>query len=471
MPQGTASGSQCAGSGVGMNGTLRHHARQIWESALAAAQPETFMRTRLHWDGTSIRMGEAQFSLPEADRPVPVVAFGKAACSMVQSLERLLAGRPLNGVIITKEGHGQPVGGCRVFEAAHPLPDERGVTAARFLLRWIDGEIPPGSPVIVLISGGTSALLCLPARGISLMDKIETSRRLIAAGARIEELNCVRKHLSAIKGGRLAQALGDRPLFTLVLSDVIGDGPDIIGSGPTAPDASTFAGARQVLAAYRLESAVPGAVLRFLEEGAAGVHPETVRAEASLFRNKTIRILGNNRSACQAASARAAGLGYRPMLLSASLGGDTGECAGFHLAVAREILASGQPVPLPACLVSGGETVVTVRGSGRGGRNQEFVLHCIREIGRWETAAVVASLGTDGTDGPTEAAGAIADNLSLARAASLGLSPERHLEANDSNTFFHALDDLIVTGPTGTNVMDLRLLLIANQSEITPRML
>jgi hydroxypyruvate reductase len=300
--------------------------------------------------------------------------------------------------------------------------------------------------VICLISGGGSALTPLPVEGLTLERKQEITRLLLACGATIHELNAVRKHLSAFKGGKLARAAAPARVLSLILSDVVGDPLDVIGSGPTAPDASTLESARGVFRKYGLPIELPEAAV------------ETPKADDPCFERVENVIVGSNRLAVDAAAKQARALGYRPLVLSTTIEGETREIARMHAEILRETLASGRPVKPPACIISGGETTVTLRGDGKGGRNQEFALQCALGLAGMENV-LAFSAGTDGTDGPTDAAGAWSDGATVERAAALGLPAAAALERNDSYTFFAALDGLVKTGPTGTNVMDVRLML------------
>lgn len=309
--------------------------------------------------------------------------------------------------------------------------------------------------ILCLISGGASALTPAPVAPVTLADKQRTTALLLRSGADIHEMNTVRKHLSDFKGGQLARVAAPATVISLILSDVIGDDLDVIGSGPTVPDPSTFADAVQVLKRRGLLGKVPARVRRRLEEGAA----ETPKPGDPVFRKVRNTIVGSNRLAISAAAERARALGYHVSILSSVIEGETRDVGGVHAAIAKEILATGHPVRRPACVISGGETTVTLRGNGKGGRNQEFVLAAAAAI-RDLPGVVILSAGTDGTDGPTDAAGAIATGQTLERATALGMDWRSYLAANDSYRFFDALGDLIKTGPTQTNVMDVRLVLV-----------
>ena len=313
--------------------------------------------------------------------------------------------------------------------------------------------------LIVLLSGGGSALLPLPAEGVTLQDKQTTSDALISCGATIHEINAIRKHISAIKGGRLAQAAAPAAVLTLILSDVVGDDLDVIASGPTVPDASTFGHCREILTRYDLDRKIPRSVQDFLQKGAEGLLAETPKSGTHGWHHVHNHIVGNNSAAIAAAAEEARARGYHALILSSRLEGETRVVAQVHAALAREVLCSGHPVPPPTCLLSGGETTVSLRGDGLGGRNLEFALAAALDIDGADRI-VVLSGGTDGTDGPTDAAGAIADHTTVQRASGHGLDTRRHLDNNDAYPFFKRLNDLLITGPTHTNVMDLHVVLV-----------
>lgn len=354
-------------------------------------------------------------------------------------------GRPIDaGIVVTKYGHTtRKIKEFQCLESGHPIPDERGVQAAGMVEEMLR-ELNARDLLISCLSGGASALLPAPAAGLSFAEKQETTGRLLRAGANIHELNTVRKHLSRLKGGRLAALAYPATVVSLLLSDVIGDDLAVIGSGLTAPDPSTLEDARAVMEKFGLQ--LPDAV------------SETPKPGDPIFDSVRNVIVGSNRLALTAAAAQAKKLGYRRLILSSSMQGETREVARVHAQILREVCSSGNPIKPPACILAGGETTVTVRGAGQGGRNQEFALAAAIEIGGLPNVLVL-SAGTDGTDGPTDAAGAIATGTTLRRAEKLGLSALDHLNRNDSYPFFDALGDLIKTGPTGTNVMDVHLLL------------
>ena len=440
--------------------TLRADAGKIWSAALRAVNPELAVRSCVRRRGSRLTVGSRRIELDEVE-DVWIVGAGKAAAPMAQALERVLGKRVSGGMLVTKYGHGLPLKRISLLEAGHPLPDANGLAAGEQLIRFVHENVKPADLVFCLLSGGGSALLVAPAAGISLEDKLECTRRLLRAGASIHEMNSIRKHLSAIKGGGLARLLCRGTVISLILSDVVGDSLDTIASGPLVPDKTTFADCLEILHKFGITDLVRPAVKNRLEEGAAGKVPETPKQGDPVFRQKENWIVGSNAKACTSAAAAARRLGYRTLVLTSQLEGDTGEAAGFHMSVAEEVVFQNRPLRRPACLISGGETTVRVKGGGKGGRNQEFVLSCAARLARIPAPIVVASIGTDGTDGPTDAAGAVADNTTLARSIKFGARfLQDSLNDNNSYEFFKRLGDLIITGPTRTNVMDIRLILI-----------
>jgi hydroxypyruvate reductase len=435
----------------------RREARAIFRAALEAADPVAAVRRHLRLIGQTLVAGGRQYSLRAFDR-IWVVGAGKASAAMASAVEGLLGKRIAGGLVNVKYGHTARLRHIELNECGHPLPDERGVRGAARIAEIVE-QAGHRDLIICVISGGASALMPLPAPPITLAEKQAVTQMLLASGATIHEMNAVRKHLSAIKGGQLARLARPAKMISLLLSDVVGDQLDVIGSGPTAPDASTFADARSVLEKYALGERVPAAVRHRIAAGVRGSLPETPKANDPAFRSTRNFIVGSNRLAVDAAEAKARQLGYEPVVLSTTVVGETREVARVHAAIAREVAASGRPAKRPACLISGGETTVTLRGGGLGGRNQEFVLAAAIELSG-SPGMVVLSGGTDGTDGPTDAAGAVADGSTVAVAAAKGLNAQRYLDENDSYHFFEATGDLLITGPTRTNVMDVRLVLV-----------
>ncbi|RLB07960.1 MAG: glycerate kinase [Deltaproteobacteria bacterium] len=435
---------------------LKEICLSIFQAGLKAVDPREAVKRALHLSGDELQMGQRRYRLSDFKR-IWTVGAGKAAVPMAQAIEDILGERLKGGVVITKYGHIAELKKVRIMEAGHPIPDEAGQRGARALVDMVK-ELGEGDLLLCLLSGGGSALLPFPVEGVSLTEKQETTKLLLNCGAEIHEINAIRKHLSRIKGGGLARFAYPATVVSLILSDVIGDDLDVIASGPTAGDKSTFAECIKVIEKYHLTPRVPSAVWDYLRKGAAGEVQETPKPDDPIFRKVFNLIVGSNIQCLEAAALKAQQLGYHTLVLSSFIGGETREVAKVHGAILKEILRSGRPLSTPACLISGGETTVTIRGKGKGGRNQEFVLACGMEIAGWEGAAVF-SAGTDGTDGPTDAAGAFADWRTVERALKIGLDPEAYLQANDSYHFFKKLGDLVITGPTNTNVMDIRILI------------
>jgi hydroxypyruvate reductase len=421
---------------------LRKQARAIFRSALAAADPEKAVVHRLE------QLDLSRF------RNIYVIGAGKAGASMARAAERILGRRITAGLVNVKDGHVAKLRRIELNECGHPVPDQRGVAGAQRIAEMAS-IAQKDDLVICLISGGGSALMPLPAPPITLEEKQSVTRLLLACGADIHEINTVRKHISSIKGGQLARLAAPATVEALLLSDVIGDNLDVIGSGPTAPDASTFADAVRILEKYDIFGRVPASVRDRIEQGQRGEIPETPKPREPIFRRVRNSIVGSNRLALDRAAQRARKFGFHTLVLASEIQGETREIARMHAAIAREVAHSAQPVKPPACLITGGETTVTIKGSGLGGRNQEFVLAAVIDIAGLP-GVVVFSAGTDGTDGPTDAAGAIADGDTLRRAP----EAQRFLDANDSYHYFGSLGDLVITGPTNTNVMDVRIVLI-----------
>ena len=427
--------------------TPRAAARAIFDAALAAGDVRPLVRRAL----TGV-------ALPSRGKVI-VVGAGKASGAMAEAVEEALGDRVRDGVVAVKDGHLAPTRRIRLVEAGHPVPDERGAAAALAILDLARGA-GANDLVLVLISGGGSALTPAPASPVTLADKQAVTRLLLAAGATINQLNAVRKHLSLLKGGQLARAAAPARVHALLLSDVIGDPLDVIGSGPTAPDPSTFGEALAILERFRLRERAPASVLERLEQGARGQIAETPKTDDPVFLHVENVVIGNNTLVVDAAAAHARRLGFTPHVLTRSLEGEARLVARDFIELARQIRAGLGPVAAPACVLASGETTVTVRGGGTGGRCQEFALSAALEMEGLERVVVLAA-GTDGSDGPTRAAGAVADGASARRARAQGHDPRARLDANDSHAVFAALGDLVMTGPTNTNLLDLYLLLVS----------
>lgn len=441
---------------------LREIAKTIFLKSVSSVDPYRIIKENLRIDQDRLIIiekngNEKSFNLRNFER-IYLLGTGKASCSMAQAVEELLGNRITRGLITTKYGHGLPLKFTEVIEAGHPLPDAKGLEGAKKMKDLLHQS---GSKdlILFLVSGGGSALLPLPVDGITLEEKQILTQLLLACGADIKEINTIRKHISQIKGGWVARWAYPSTLITLILSDVVGDPLDMIASGPTVPDPSTFEEAWEILEKYDLTEKIPLSIKNHLLMGREKKIEDTPKPGEEVFRKVTNLIIGSNFLALREAEREAQKNGFHTLLLSSSIVGETREVARFHGAIAREIVLTNHPIPKPACVLSGGETTVTLRGNGLGGRNQEFCLAAAFEIEGLEKV-VLLSGGTDGTDGPTDAAGAISDYTTLLRAKKMGLDPKAYLMNNDSYHFFEKLGDLLITGPTRTNVMDVRVLLV-----------
>ncbi|MEJ2284600.1 MAG: glycerate kinase [Desulfobacterales bacterium] len=442
--------------------SLRQHAVEVFQAALKAVDPvEAILRYTRVADDT-LFVGEHQFAFKDYDR-ILVAGAGKAGAPMARALEDLLGDRIADGVVVVKEGHGLPLSHVRIHEASHPVPDERGIKGAEEILSLVK-DAGERDLVLCLISGGGSALLVAPAEGVSLEDKQEVTRLLLSCGADIHEINTIRKHLSRAKGGGLARFAFPATVVSLILSDVIGDDLNVIASGPAVPDTSTFDDTRQVLEKYNIQDEVPASVRKRIDQGLQGNIEDTPKAGDAVFERCYSELVGTNIQALKAAGTKAEELGYQTLILSSTVEGEAREVAKVLTAIAREVQRSANPLSTPACILCGGETTVTIQGEGKGGRNQELALAAALVIDGMQNVVVLAG-GTDGNDGPTDAAGAMADGSTLARSRALGLDPLDYLRRNDSYNFFQPLDDLVITGPTRTNVMDVYMVLVGSSDD------
>ena len=428
--------------------------QELVDASLEASSPQNAVRRHMIREGDWLRVGDCTYHLPDFKR-VLIIGFGKAAAAMAQAAEGLLGNWLTGGLVVTHYGHALPLQDIEIVEAGHPLPDENGVVGAERMLEFV-GQPLDSDLIIALISGGGSTLFTLPVRGVTLCDLQVVNELLLLSGADIHQFNAVRKHLSQVKGGRLAQRLYPAQVVSLLLSDVLGNDESVIASGPLAPDPSTFEEVWDILDEFRLSEELPGAVRGYLRRGARGEIADNPDRGDRVFERIESVIVGDNQLAAQAALARAEELGFAAQMLTPGLKGEAREAAQWVVGQARKAREAAGVAGAPVCLVGGGETIVRVRGDGKGGRNQELALAAAVEmaVGNDEKARLV-TLATDGRDGPTDAAGAFAESDSVARAAGLGIDALQYLENNDSYSFFSVLGDLIVTGPTGTNVNDL----------------
>jgi glycerate 2-kinase len=427
------------------------------EFALNYVDPKRLLRERFVLKDSTIRVDGSFFDLQKFRR-VYVVGGGKASGSMAEVIEQVLGRRITDGVVAVPYADKSITEIIRLHRASHPIPDEAGVEAARRIMETVT-QATQDDLIICLISGGGSSLLPLPREGISIDEKREVTQALLRCGAAITEVNTVRKHLSGIKGGWLAKVAYPATVLNLILSDVVGDRLDFIASGPTAPDPTTFGDAITVLKKHGIWDRTPEPVRKTLLDGEMGLIPETPKPSDEAFKKVTNVIIGNNRTASLAACEHLRSAGMKTLLLTSTLEGEA-RWIGIALAsIGLEISSSGHPIGKPAGLVAGGETTVTVTGRGLGGRNQELALASALKLSGSD-GVVIASASTDGIDGPTDAAGAVVDGRTLTRAKRAGLNPEKHLAENDSHNFFRGLHDLIVTGPTGTNVNDISVIVV-----------
>lgn len=411
--------------------------RQMFDAAVASALPDRCVPPFL--------------PKPPKGRTI-VVGAGKASAAMAKAVEDHWTGGPLEGLVVTRYGHSVPTRSIEIVEAAHPVPDLAGREAAERILNMVKG-LTADDLVLCLISGGGSALLALPGEGLTLHDKQAINRKLLECGANITEMNCVRKHLSAIKGGRLAAAAAPAKVVTLTISDVPGDDPAVIASGPTVPDATTYADALAVLDKYGIHE--PAAVMAHLH----AAPDETPKPGDPRLSHCETHMIAAPQMALEAAAAVAQANGYTPLILGDALEGESRDVAMVHAGIARQVLRHGQPVQAPCVLLSGGETTVTIRGKGRGGRNVEFLLALAVALDGAPRVHAMAG-DTDGIDGAEETAGALLDPTTIARAAAKGVHAKASLANNDGHGFFEAAGDTVVTGPTLTNVNDFRAILL-----------
>lgn len=431
----------------------------VLEAALHAVDPGAAVARAMQRAGNRLAIGAGTYDLGQFER-VFLLGFGKAAVAMGLAAAAVLGDRLAGGALLTKHGHAAGAQGLpaavAVFEAGHPVPDEAGMAAAAHIAA-LAHQATARDLVLCLISGGGSALLTLPVEGLALADLQGATAALLRCGASIDEVNTLRKHLEQLKGGQLARLASPAAVASLVLSDVVGSPLDVIASGPTVPDRSTWVDAWEIVQRYGLEQALPAAVVQHLRSGRDGRQPDTPKAGDLAFERCQTVVVADNAIAAEAAAAKARELGFDALMLSTYVEGEAREVARMAVALGREVAARGRPVAPPACLLLGGETTVTLRGDGRGGRNQELALAAGLALARAPEGEriVVASLATDGSDGPTDSAGGLADARTVARGRAAGLDAAVHLAGNDAYPFLAASGDLLRTGPTQTNVNDL----------------
>ena len=441
--------------------SLRRAAKKIFRAAVDSVRADRVIPDLLALEKTSrgehLRCGRRRFPLRPGGRLI-VVGAGKASALMAKAAERRLGRRIYGGTVVTQAGHAIPSKRLDIVEASHPVPDAAGLEAARQIGDWVDNA-GDEDLVLFLLSGGGSALLPAPAENISLEDKRTVTDRLLKAGAPIDALNCVRKHLSSLKGGHLARRAAPARVVTLAISDVVGDRLDVIASGPACGDPTTFGDARGFMQRYGAWEDAPASVRRHIERGAEGKIPETPDPSDPVFERVHHQIAANNETALRAASDAARSLGFRPLILTRRVQGEAREIGVFLAGMAVEIRSDGRPIRPPACLLMGGEPTVTVRGSGLGGRCQELAMSFSASLGGAGEVCLLAA-GTDGKDGPTPAAGAIVDEKTVELLEKQSIDPTPFLRENRSYEFIGRFGELIPAGPTGTNVMDIIALLV-----------
>ena len=440
---------------------LLQSAEQIYSAALSAVSPEKLIKNKVSVKKNRLCISGERFDLA-GFRNIYIVAFGKSAAQMAEAVLSIFRERVRGGIFLSRECGKKRLPPLVCMKAVHPVPDGNSIKAAKEILS-LAGQMKADDLLIVLISGGGSSHICLPPPVVGLEDKRHIVEGLLKAGADIRELNAVRKHLSLVKGGRLAKAAFPASVMGIVISDVSGDDLETIASGPTYWDSSTYQTARDILSKYGLWKNSPVSVRRVLQKGIQGLEAESVKKGDPVLGRTHNFIIGNNKTALEAAEERAARMGLDVSVLSSSEKGEARERAKDYVPLLLSLKEKAHAYSRPVCLLSGGELTVTVRGKGKGGRNQEFVLAFLKEAVRMrikEGDWIILSLGTDGIDGPTDAAGAWATYDTLNRADKLCLNPESFLEDNDSYHFFKKTGGLLKTGPTGTNVMDIRILIV-----------
>lgn len=441
---------------------MRSEAEEIFRHCLRAVDPFEAVKSFIHVEADRLIPGtkghpKTELNLTEFDR-ISLVGAGKATAPMARAIEDLLGERIQKGIINVKYGFTEDLAFTEVIEAGHPVPDENGEKGTQKILDLLYGA-DEKDLIFSVISGGGSALLPHPGENMTLSEKQEITRQLLACGASIDEINAVRKHIASSKGGQMARAAFPATIVNLMLSDVVGDKMDVIASGPFVPDSSTFKDVEAIFRKYDLED-VPASIREHLKAGLEGRIPETPKEGDAIFDRVFNFIVGSNIMALETASEKAKELGYETLILSSMVEGETREVALVHTAIAKEIVKTSRPIPPPACIISGGETTVTIRGDGLGGRNQEFGLAASLDLVGLPPRVIVLCGGTDGNDGPTDAAGAVVDPFTVTRGREAGMEAADYLKNNDAYHFLGKTQDLLITGPTNTNVMDVRLVLV-----------
>jgi hydroxypyruvate reductase len=436
---------------------IGHIVSSILLKAIDAVNPEKAVAQFLHREESKLYIGKKSYEINQIGR-IFLIGFGKASVPMGYAAINTLGGYLDSGILITKKYNNSTVLGIPVIEGSHPIPDQRSTDASRRIIQLLSST-KENDLVICLISGGGSSLMTLPVEGITLDQTQALTKTLLECGATINEINCLRKHISQVKGGQLARFATPANIATLILSDVVNDPIDVIASGPTAPDPTTYHDAIGILEKYEIVNKIPYQIRQHLNLGKKGEIPETPKPDDPIFLKVENNIVGNNFLAAKAAVSMAKQYGFNTMLLTTSLQGEASAAGKMIAAVAQQIASTGDPIQRPACIIMGGETTVTIRGNGQGGRNQELALGAVSDIDGIENTILI-TLATDGDDGPTDAAGAVVTGETKKRALAFGLNPIDFLRKNNSYEFFNPLNDLLKPGLTGTNVNDLTLLIL-----------
>jgi len=455
-----------------MKNIIFNHLNQIFQSGLQKVNPYNMIMNQLKLEGSILtvhtELETTSVDISKFDR-IFVTGAGKASARMAKAVEEILYDKITDGIVCVKYDHTENLRKIKIIEAGHPMPDENGERAGKEIVKLIKNACEK-TLIINLISGGGSALLPVPLHWqdvdetitLTLEDKRDTTKELLACGANINEINCIRKHLSGVKGGRLIQHCAPATMLNFILSDVVGDNLDAIASGMTTYDNTTYRDAMDIINKYSLENKLPINVLRTIQAGVNGKIEETVKNCDDVLKHSKNILIGTNHSSLNAAAVTAKKLGYNTLPLTSQVTGEASELAKFIISIGRDIADKQMPIKAPACIIIGGETTVTVRGQGKGGRNQEMALAFLEELGKreYDSRLHFLSASTDGTDGPTDATGAFADMDILAISKSHGLSIREHMKQNNSYHFFDKIGYLLKTGPTNTNVCDLHILIV-----------
>jgi hydroxypyruvate reductase len=434
-------------------------AARIMNAALEAVDPRSAILNSMKRTDDILKVNGDSYDLRNINQ-VFLVGAGKAGQPMVSAVQKILGTRLAEGYVIVKEGYATKVDAAdkvEIIEAGHPVPDSRGVIGTEKIIQLLENT-RPDDLVICLISGGGSALMVSPVKGVTLQDLQRLTGLLLASGATINEINVLRKHLDRVKGGQIARYASPAKLICLILSDVVGDPLDVIASGPTVPDQSTFKDALSILERYRISEQIPLSIIDHLKQGRDGKVDETPKPGEQTFSRVNNLIVGSNRTATHAALQQAQLEGFNTSILTNYIQGEANQVGKVFAAILKQMSDENQPIPRPACLIVGGETTVTKQGGGFGGRNQEIALSAVRDLAGLNDVALI-TLATDGGDGPTEAAGAVVTGETYQRAQNQNMDPHTFLADNNAYNFFKPLDDLLITGPTQTNVNDLAFLL------------